>query len=172
MILESTADIQIRSMRPDDVESICWESEDGSKDSREYLKRQIENQSQGNSLALLALYKGKPAGYVFLYYRCKWGGLGNQGFPGIVDLIVFKKYRNKGIGGQLMAAAEKEASRVSSRVYLDVCLNSEYGQAQRLYAKLGYIPDGKGVYYKEKVLAANAPCINDDELTLCLIKKL
>ena len=65
MILESTADIQIRSMRPDDVESICWESEDGSKDSREYLKRQIENQSQGDSLALLALYKGKPAGYVF-----------------------------------------------------------------------------------------------------------
>lgn len=55
---------------------------------------------------------------------------------------------------------------------MDVCLNSGYGPAQRLYIKRGYVPDGKGVYYEEKVCETDAVCKNDDELTLCLVKEL
>ena len=47
-----------------------------------------------------------------------------------------------------------------------------YGPAQRFYIKRGYIPDGKGVYYKEKVCETDAVCRNDDELTLWLAKEL
>ena len=47
-------------------------------------------------------------------------------------------------------------------MYLDVCLNSEYGPAQWLYVKRGYVPDGKGVYYEEKVCETNADCKNDN----------
>ena len=47
-----------------------------------------------------------------------------------------------------------------------------YGPARRFYIKRGYIPDGKGVYYKEKVCKTDAVCRNDDELTLCLAKEL
>lgn len=60
----------------------------------------------------------------------------------------------------------------SSQVYLEVCLNSEYGPAQRLYVKRGYVPDEKGVYYEDKVCETDAVCKNDDEPTLCLIKEL
>ena len=59
-----------------------------------------------------------------------------------------------------------------NKIYLDVCLNSDYGPAQRFYIKRGYIPDGKGMYYKEKVCETDAVCRNDDELTLCLVKEL
>ncbi len=72
----------------------------------------------------------------------------------------------------LMDAAEQIAAEYSGLVYLDVGLNSEFGSAQRLYAKRGYIPDGKGCYYEEKVCGTNAVCRNSDELTLCLVKKL
>ena len=71
-----------------------------------------------------------------------------------------------------MDTAEIIAKNYSNKVYLDVCLNSEYGPAQRLYVKRGYVPDGKGVYYEEKVCETNAICKNDDELTLCLVKEL
>ena len=63
-----------------------------------------------------------------------------------MDLMVFPEYRNKGIASKLMDVAEKEATRFNNKIYLEVCPNKEYGPAQRMYAKRGYIPDGKGVY--------------------------
>jgi GNAT superfamily N-acetyltransferase len=120
----------------------------------------------------LALYNNQIAGYVFLYYECKWGGLKNQGLPSVVDLIVFEAYRRKGIATALMDFAEREARSINSKIYLDVCLNSEYGPAQCFYIRRGYVPDGAGVYYEQEVLSINSPCFNDDELTLCLVKKL
>ena len=42
----------------------------------------------------------------------------------------------------------------------------------RFYVKRGYVPDGAGVYYESKVLGLNAPCNNNDELSLCLVKEL
>ena len=107
-----------------------------------------------------------------MYYKCKWGGLKDQGLPSVVDLIVFPAYRRKGVATALMDAAEQEARLINSKIYLDVCLNSDYGPAQRFYIKRGYVPDGAGVYYEAEILGVNAPCKNDDELSLCLVKEL
>jgi len=98
--------------------------------------------------------------------------LANCDLPCVIDLFVFEKYRKNGIATALMDIAEKIAKEHSDKVYVDVCLNSAYGPAQRLYVKRGYVPDGKGVYYEEKVCETNATCKNDDELTLCLVKEL
>ncbi len=165
-------EIEIRTMNDKDIPFICQAENDESEKNRIYLKNQLANQEKQECSALLALYCGEVAGYVFVYYKCKWGGLGNCNIPGIVDLLVFKPYRQKGVATALMDMAEKLAKKYSNRIYLDVCLNSEYGPAQRLYVKRGYIPDGKGVYYEEKVCDINAECKNNDELTLCLVKKL
>ena len=99
-------------------------------------------------------------------------GLAGQNIPGVVDLIVFEKYRRKKIATMLLDAAENIAKQHCNKIYLDVCLNNDYGPAQRFYIKRGYIPDGKGVYYKEKVCETDAVCRNDDELTLWLAKEL
>ena len=99
-------------------------------------------------------------------------GLSGQNIPSVVDLIVFEKYRRKKIAAMLLDAAENIAKQHCNKIYLDVCLNNDYGPAQRFYIKRGYIPDGKGVYYKEKVCETDAVCRNDDELTLCLAKEL
>ena len=71
-----------------------------------------------------------------------------------------------------MDVAESIAQKYSSKVYFYVCLSSEYGPAQRLYIKRGYVPDGKGAYYEERVCETDAVIKNDDELTLCLVKEL
>lgn len=162
----------IRNMDFKDIEEICKADGDSSKDNIEYFKSQIERQNNKEELALLAVYDGKIAGYTFLFYKLKWGGLGYLKLPGVADLMVFPEYRNKGIASKLMDVAEKEATRFNNKIYLEVCLNKEYGPAQRMYAKRGYIPDGKGVYYESKICPTDAECKNDDELTLCLIKEL
>lgn len=170
--LFSSENIDVRIMDYDDIPLICKAGNDESEDNIIYLKNQLENQKKQECSALLALYNGEIAGYVFLYYKCRWGGLANCSLPCVVDLIVFEKYRKNRIATALMDIAEKIAKKYSNRVYLDVCLNSEYGPAQRLYVKRGYVPDGKGAYYEEKVCEINAICKNDDELTLCLVKEL
>ncbi len=164
--------IEIRKMRFEDIPHICKADNDESESHVNYLKNNLQNQDEGLCLALIAFFNGRVAGHVFLYYECKWGGLKNQGLPGIVDLIVFEPYRRNGVATELMDYAEKEAEKHSSKIYLDVCLNSDYGPAQRFYIKRGYVPDGAGVYYEQKVLERNASCKNDDELTLCLVKEL
>ena len=171
-ILLHSSNIDIRKMNYDDIPLICKADHDESERNITYIKNQLVNQEKQECSALIALYHGKVAGYVFLYYKCRWGGLANCNVPGVVDLIVFEEYRQKGIATNLMNVAEDIAKKYSNKVYLDVCLSSEYGPAQRLYIKRGYIPDGKGVYYEERVCETDAVCKNNDELTLCLVKEL
>lgn len=159
-------------MTYEDIPLICKSDNDESESNISYLNNNLKAQDDNECSAFVSLCDGQVAGYVFLYYKCKWGGLKNQGVPGIVDLIVFDKYRRKGIATKLMDQAEEEARNINNQIYLDVCLNSDYGPAQRLYIKRGYVPDGAGVYYEQRVLGLNEKCCNDNELTLCLVKKI
>ncbi len=70
-----------------------------------------------------------------------------------------------------MDVAEQIAFEHADTVYLGVGLHSGYGAAQRMYIKRGYVPDGSGVWYGDKVCEQYAPCVNDDELNLYLYKK-
>lgn len=171
MIYLQTDDLVIRDMEESDIPYLSRTGED-SGGAEKYFYKQWEHIRNNMCAGLIAFCQGHLAGYVYLYYHCKWGGLGNQGYPGIVDLFVLKDFRQKGVGSKLMDVAEQIAKSYNDAVYLDVGLNSTFGSAHRLYAKRGYIPDGKGCYYEEKVCGVDSECINSDELTLCLIKSL
>lgn len=71
-----------------------------------------------------------------------------------------------------MDIAEQIAATYADTVYLGVGLHSGYGSAQRMYVKRGYIPDGSGVWYQDKICAPYEECKNDDDLVLYLSKKL
>lgn len=95
-----------------------------------------------------------------------------KGYPEIVDFGVLEKYRRHGIGTILMDAAEEIAAAYADTVYLGVGLHSGYGNAQRMYIKRGYIPDGSGVWYQDKICSPYEACTNDDDLVLYLSRKL
>ncbi len=163
--------IEVRQMTREDIPAICKADNDESEAFVNYLKEQLDYQDNKECAALLALYDNRVAGYVLLFYQCRWGALKNQGLPGICDLKVFEPYRRKGVATKLMDCAEALARRENTKLYLEVCLNADYGPAQRFYILRGYVPDGAGVYYEERVLGKDEVCRNDDELTLCLIKE-
>ena len=71
-----------------------------------------------------------------------------------------------------MDAAEAVAARYADTVYLGVGLHSGYGSAQRMYVRRGYIPDGSGAWYKDRVCEPYALCENNDDLVLYLSKRL
>ena len=173
MVYFSNGQITIRNMEYGDAQIITdAEIEQGWDASIEkYLKR-IEDQRLGKAISLVAEYSGKPVGYINIYPNNTCGAFGGKGYPEIVDFGVLEKYRNQGIGTILMDIAEEIAATYADIVYLGVGLHSGYGSAQRMYVKRGYIPDGSGVWYQDKICKPNEECKNDDDLVLYLSKKL
>ena len=72
--LFDSSNIVIRIMNYDDITPICKADNDESEENERYLTNQLANQDKQECSALLALYNGKIAGYLFLYYKCNWGG--------------------------------------------------------------------------------------------------
>ncbi len=55
---------------------------------------------------------------------------------------------------------------------IGVGLYKDYGSAQRLYCKKGYIPDGHGVQYQYQPVAPGSMIRADDDLLLFFTKNL
>ena len=131
-----------------------------------------KEQEEGKRLVFIAEYEGRVSGQCTLVLNPDEGPWANGGIPEIADLTVFFDVHNKGIGSKILDAVEKEASKISGQVYLAVGVHSGYGAAQRIYVKRGYVFDGSGVWYQGKPLEQYAPCCNDDDLVLFMIKEL
>ena len=173
MIYYQYSTIIIRDMIPADAQIITdGEIAQGWDQSIEKYNRRLRDQAAGIAVSLIAEYKGNVAGYLNVYPDSKWGAFGNQGYPELIDFGVLEKYRRRGIGNKLMDVAEQIAAQYADKVYLGVGLHAGYGSAQRIYVKRGYVPDGKGVWYKNSVCPPYSDCCNDDDLVLYMIKDL
>jgi len=165
-------DIEIRDMIPADAQAITdAEIAQGWDQTVEKYERRLQDQAAGKCISLVAEYRGAVAGYINVYFNSEWGALGGHGLPEIIDFGVLEKYRHRGIGTKLMGCAEHIASEHADQVYLGVGLHSGYGTAQRLYAELGYVPDGSGVWYRNEVCPPYSSCCNDDDLVLYMVKE-
>lgn len=139
----------------------------------DYYHMRMREHAEGKCVALTAVYQGHPAGAVYVYFSAQEGPFKGKGWPEIVDFSVLQKYQRKGIGNRLMDSAEQIASQHADTVCLGVGLCREYGTAQRMYVKRGYIPDGSGVWYQNKqCVQYETVCTIDDDLVLFLSKRL
>lgn len=165
--------IHIRLMQQSDIEVFHANFlEQGWEKSTSVLKRFFDEQQEGKRKVIVAEIDGHPAGYATLLPNDPHGPFQNQNIPTINDFNVFEKYQGHGIGTAILDAVEAEAAKMSGSVCLGVGLHPGYGAAQRLYIKRGYVPDGSGIWYRDKPLPQNAPCNNDNDLVLYMSKRL
>ena len=173
MVYYSNGQLIVRNMEQKDAQAIAdAEIKQGWNASVEKYQKRLEDQESGRAISLVADYLGKPVGYINVYPAHTWGAFGGKGYPEIVDFGVLEEYRNQGIGTALMDVAENISATYADTVYLGVGLHSGYGSAQRMYVKRGYVPDGSGVWYQDKICGPYEKCVNDDDLVLYLSKKL
>ena len=111
------------------------------------------------------------AGYVTLKWHSEYPYFKEHNIPEIKDLNVLPNFRNRGIGSALLDIAEKAAFEHSDKIGIGVGLYPDYGAAQRLYVKRGYIPDGNGITYEHKTVLPGEMAILDDELILWMVKE-
>jgi hypothetical protein len=68
------------------------------------------------------------------------------------------------------AHARSIAMREREGLGISVGLHAGFGAAQRLYIRLGFVPDGLGVTYDREAVQPSAPHPVDDDLALMLLK--
>ena len=133
----------------------------------------LQEQAQNTRKAWLAFQDEHFVGYVTLNLESLYFSFKEQNIPEIMDLNVLPTYRQHGVGSYLLDIAEKWAFDMGyETVGLGVGLHKDYGAAQRLYIKHGYIPDGLGVTYNYVPTAYDESVKTDDDLVLWLTKSV
>lgn len=112
------------------------------------------------------------AGYLTIVWESEYPPFREAGIPEIVDFNVLIKHRRMGIGSALMDEAERLVAERAPIVGIGVGLTPDYGPAHILYVKRGYIPDGRGLFYRGHHLQWGETCTINDELSLNFTKVL
>lgn len=141
--------------------------------SVECFEKCLREQNLGKRSTFIALLEGMPVGAVHLIYRSLYPGFYENNIPEINDLIVAEPFRRMGVGTKLIQTCEASAMEQGySSIGLGVGLYKDYGSAQRLYPAMGYIPDGKGLMYKNSPVPPGTQVFVDDDLIIYLVKEL
>ena len=165
-------DLRIRKMELSDIEKIDKAfTNQGWEKRTDVLTNYLTEQAEGKREVLIAAENEEVVGYLTILPLAKEGPFKNK-FPEIVDFNVFTAFQNRGVGRSLLSVAEARVMNETNILTLGVGLHSGYGVAQRLYVKMGYCPDGSGVWYNDKLLKQGESCTNGDNLVLYLMKQL
>ena len=138
----------------------------------ELYDRYLTDQEAGRRETRVARVGGRFAGYVTVVWEPDYPPFREAGIPEICDLNVLAGYRNRGLGSALMDAAEEVIGRRSPVAGLGVGLYADYGTAQRLYVRRGYLPDGRGLIYRDEIAEPGTTVRVDDDLLLMMTREL
>jgi GNAT superfamily N-acetyltransferase len=167
-----TERIKIRHFETRDIETISQAFEEiGWDKPASQFERYLSEQVSGARTVLVALWQGHFAGYLTIVWQSDYPPFAQESIPEIVDFNVLPKYRRRGIGTCLMEQAEGLVAQRSPVIGIGVGMTADYGAAQRLYVKRGYVPDGRGLY-QHRWLEYGVRVTVDDALALCFTKSL
>lgn len=165
--------VLIRSLNDDDPAIIAAAFQRiGHRKQEPQYRRYLNEQEAGRRTCLIATVDERFAGYVTVNWLPAYPGSAELKIPEIQDLNVLPEFRRRGIATRLLVEAEALVARRSSTVAIGVGLHPGYNQAQRLYVKRGYIPDGRGITYRDRYVEEGAQVVVDDDLVLHFTKQL
>lgn len=136
------------------------------------FQRYLAEQASGTRICLAANLKDAFAGYVTVNWQPAYPDFAEKKIPEIQDLNVLPCFRGKGIGTALLDQAEAQISRHSDIAGIGVGLHPGYNDAQKLYGRRGYFPDGRGITYRNRYLREGEQVVLDDDLVLHLIRRI
>jgi GNAT superfamily N-acetyltransferase len=139
---------------------------------REQYERYLAEQEAGSRHVFVAWVGDAFAGYVTLVWQPDYAPFRAEGIPEIQDFNVLPAFRRRGIGSALLDAAESAAAERTRVVGIGVGLDPDYGPAQQLYVKRGYVPDGRGITWQNSTVAYREQVLVDDDLVLWLTRSL
>jgi GNAT superfamily N-acetyltransferase len=166
--------IRVNLLRACDAQPIAdaFEAIGGNKPASQF-QRYLADQEQARRTVLVAFDSDdRFCAYVTVNWRPDYPPFRAEDIPEIQDFNVLPHVRRRGIGTRLMNEAERLVGERSLVVGIGVGMDADYGAAQRLYVLRGYVPDGKGLTYKNRFVRYGEQVTVDDELVLHFTKRL
>ena len=165
--------LTIRLLAAEDIELIAsaFAAIGWSKPAAQY-ERYLAEQRRGERDVLVAWWEGAFVGYLTIVWESGYRPFHEARIPEIVDFNVLPKLRRRGIGSRLMEEAERRISERSAVAGIGVGMDQDYGAAQRLYVKRGYVPDGRGLISHDRPVQWGETVTVDDGLVLHFTKDL
>jgi ribosomal protein S18 acetylase RimI-like enzyme len=160
------ATIQDAEWMQDSFTQMGWSKPEG------YFADCCRQQEEGQIVLLIAEGNGDYLGHVKVVWDSEVPYFRENGIPEIQDLIVVPTHRRQGIATRLVDEAETIIRGRSGVAGICFGLYVDYGAAQRMYVLRGYVPDGKGIGYKDSYVEPGQTVVVDDDLVLCLAKRL
>ncbi|GGD67033.1 GNAT family N-acetyltransferase [Paenibacillus nasutitermitis] len=137
-----------------------------------YFAYCLNENRMGHRVTLLAFKDDQLVGCAHLKFESGYEYFKNSNIPEINDLNVFPRHRRQGVANRLLEEFEQIASMDYKTIGIGVGLYKDYGPAQRIYCRRGYIPDGNGVMYNNKEVVPGTMVRADDDLNLYFVKDL
>lgn len=111
-----------------------------------YFARCLAEQAAGHR----QLFICGSQGYAQLIWSPEYAPFKRLDIPEIQDVNVVPNARRQGLGEALVAHCEAAARAAGKTdIGIGVGLHAGFGAAQRLYVRMGYMPDGAGAVYDE-----------------------
>jgi ribosomal protein S18 acetylase RimI-like enzyme len=165
--------LTIKNLKSQDCSVIAEAfTQQGWLKSVEKFERLLDEAADGLRKVLVAELDAEFAGFLNIVWRSLYPPFRDRSIPEITDLNVLIKYRKLGVATRLMDEAESLISHRSETAGIRVGLTADYGSAQRLYVRRGYVPDGFGISYDREPLQYGDTATVDDELTLGFTKRV
>ena len=166
--------IDIRPLRPADLDIVpqAFAAAGWPGKPVELYRDYLRQQESGLRHVLVATVSGTFAGYLTVCWTSGYPPFREAGIPEIKDFNVLPAARRRGVGSALMDAAEAAIVTRSPVAGIGVGLYADYGAAQRLYTRRGYVPDGRGVVYRNVAVEPGASVTVDDDLVLMMTRHL
>ncbi|MCC6569002.1 MAG: GNAT family N-acetyltransferase [Anaerolineales bacterium] len=163
----------IRFLEQRDISTIAeaFQKLGWNKPASQY-ERYLKEQASGMRNVHVAFVEGEFAGYLTIQWSSPYPPFREANIPEITDFNVLPEFRRQGIGTALMEKAECEIAKVSDMAGIGVGMTPDYGAAQRMYVLRGYIPDGRGLHYKDHFLVYGEQVIVGDNMALYFTKVL
>jgi GNAT superfamily N-acetyltransferase len=144
---------------------------DTPEKTREKWGQYFDGHQKKSRTVAIVKFHNKIAGYGSLIYQSECPFFVN--IPEIGDVWIDESHRGMGCGTALIQWLEAHAKKLGyNEIGIGVGLYADYGNAQKLYVKLGYTPDGNGVTYQCKKTVPGNSYPLDDDLILWLKKPL
>jgi GNAT superfamily N-acetyltransferase len=145
----------------------------GFSEADKYWKHAQKNIDKGALIPIIVSCEGVDAGYGYLNLKPKYKPYERFNIYETQDLNVLPEFRQRGLATAMIEYCEDKARQAGcSEIGISVGLSASYGPAQRLYCKLGYLPDGQGITYDRQTLSHGDQIILNDDLCLMMMKSL
>ena len=166
--------VSIRVCEESDIPSLYTLTKTGGHSIEDaYFETAFKEQVDGKRLVFLIFKEDILSGYAHLNFHPQYLPFSRLGIPEIQDIFVHPDFRRLGLAAHLISACEAEAkSRGITDIGIRVGVTYQFGTAQRLYHRMGYMPDGAGVVFDRQNVQSGDIRPIDERLCLMLVKSI